>query len=55
MIDPETGFDMVRNVGVKDGKIASIAKDTIEGKETIDATGRVVSPGGVFELVVKHD
>jgi N-acyl-D-glutamate deacylase len=45
VMDPETNFDMVRNVGVKDGKIATITKDAIEGSETIDASGHVVSPG----------
>ena len=33
------------NVGVKDGKIAVITQDEIQGKETIDAKGHVVAPG----------
>ena len=45
MIDPETSFDGVRNVGFKDGRIATITKSKITGKETIDATGHVVAPG----------
>jgi hypothetical protein len=45
VMDPETGLDAVRNVGVKDGKIAAITEQPIEGKETIDATGHVVAPG----------
>ena len=45
VIDPETMLDDVLNVGVKDGKITAITKDNIQGKETIDATGHVVSPG----------
>jgi N-acyl-D-amino-acid deacylase len=44
-MDPETNFDGIRNVGIKDGKIAVITKKTIKGKETIDATGLVVAPG----------
>jgi N-acyl-D-glutamate deacylase len=44
-MDPETNFDGVRNVGVKDGKIAIITEATIKGKETIDATGKIVAPG----------
>ena len=39
MIDPETNLDAVRNVGIKDGKIAAVTEGAIEGKETIDATG----------------
>jgi N-acyl-D-glutamate deacylase len=45
VMDPETNFDGVRNVGIKDGKIAAITEDAIEGRETIDATGHVVAPG----------
>ena len=44
-MDPETNFDQIANVGVKDGKIAVITKDKITGKETIDAKGLVVAPG----------
>ena len=45
VMDPETMYDAVANVGVKDGRIAAITKDKIEGKEAIDATGHVVAPG----------
>jgi len=45
VMDPETNFDAVRNVGVKDGKIVLITEATIKGKETIDAKGLVVAPG----------
>ena len=45
VMDPETNFDGIRNVGVKDGKIAIITEATIKGKETIDATGKIVAPG----------
>jgi len=45
VIDPETSYDKVSNVGIKDGKIAVITEKEISGKKTIDATGHVVSPG----------
>jgi N-acyl-D-glutamate deacylase len=45
VMDPETKMDAVRNVGVKDGKIAVITDKKISGKETINAKGHVVSPG----------
>ena len=45
VMDPETMYDAVANVGVKDGRIAVITKDEITGKKTIDATGHVVAPG----------
>jgi len=45
VMDPETEFDAVRNVGIKDGKIAVITEDNIDGVETIDASGHVVTAG----------
>jgi imidazolonepropionase-like amidohydrolase len=55
VMDPESKFDAVRNVGIKDGKIAKITKRKIKGKETINAKGHVVAPGfvdGHFHNVV---
>jgi len=45
VMDPETNFDAVRNVGIKDGKITIITEKKIKGSETIDAKGLVVAPG----------
>jgi len=45
VMDPETNFDDVANVGIKDGKIAKITTGKISGKQTIDAAGHVVAPG----------
>ena len=45
VMDPETKLDAVRNVGVKDGKIAIITKEEITGRKSIDAKDHVVSPG----------
>ena len=45
VMDPETNFDAVRNVAIKDGIVIAITEDAISGVETIDATGQVVSPG----------
>ena len=45
VMDPETMYDGVANVGVTGGRIAVITKARITGKETIDATGLVVAPG----------
>jgi len=45
VMDPESGLDAVLNVGVKDGKIAMITESSIQGAETIDASGHVVAPG----------
>ena len=45
VMDPETKFDKVSNVGIKDGKIVKITTEKITGKETVDAKGHVVAPG----------
>lgn len=45
VIDPETGLDAIRNVGVEDGLISAISEFPLEGDTVIDATGYVVSPG----------
>lgn len=45
VMDPESGLEAVRNVAVRDGKIAAITQERLAGKQTIDAKGRVVAPG----------
>lgn len=45
VMDPETMYDDIANVGIKDGRIAVITEARIQGKETIDAKGLVVAPG----------
>ncbi|UCD68848.1 MAG: amidohydrolase family protein [Betaproteobacteria bacterium] len=45
VMDPETNFDAVRNVGIEDGRIVTITKEAIEGSESIDATRHVVTAG----------
>jgi len=47
VMDPETMYDDVANVGIKDGKIVVITRDQIKGRETIDARGHVVTAGFV--------
>jgi N-acyl-D-aspartate/D-glutamate deacylase len=45
VMDPETGLDAVRNVGIRDGKIARISADRLQGARTLRAGGLVVAPG----------
>jgi len=45
VLDPETGLDAVRNVGINRGKIARISVDALPGKRKIAAGGLVVAPG----------
>jgi N-acyl-D-aspartate/D-glutamate deacylase len=44
-MDPETGLDAVRNVGIRDGKIVRISSEPLGGKKVIHAAGLVVAPG----------
>ena len=39
------------NLGIRDGRIAAISPDPLQGDETIDARGRVVLPGAVTTVV----
>lgn len=45
VMDPETQYDEIANVGIRDGRISVITKKKIKGEEIIDATGLVVAPG----------
>ena len=45
VMDPECEFDGVRNVGIKDKYIKTITKEKLKGKDTVDATGHVVTAG----------
>src|SRR5499427_5007122 len=45
VVDPASGLDGVRNVGISGGRIAAISSATLRGRATIDARGLVVAPG----------
>jgi N-acyl-D-aspartate/D-glutamate deacylase len=45
VLDPETGLDAVRNVGIRDGKIVRISSETLSGRRVVHASGLVVAPG----------
>jgi hypothetical protein len=45
VMDPETEFDAVRNVGIKDGRIVTITEEDISGADSVDAAGHVVTAG----------
>jgi N-acyl-D-aspartate/D-glutamate deacylase len=44
-IDPETGMDGVRNVGIRDGKIIRISVEALSGRRVVHAAGLVIAPG----------
>ncbi len=45
VVDPESGLDAVRNVGILGGVIRALTEEPLRGRETIDARGLVVAPG----------
>ena len=45
VMDPESGLDRVRNLGISEGKIVAVSEEAVLGRETIDAGGLVVSAG----------
>ena len=45
VMDPESGFDAVRNIGIRDGKVAAISQEPLAGRIVLVAAGNVVAPG----------
>jgi dihydroorotase len=45
VMDPASGVDAVRNVGIRAGKIAAISADALPGRTVLDAKGLIVAPG----------
>ncbi len=47
VMDPESGLDAVRHVGIRGGTIAAISETPLTGARVIDAARHVVAPGFV--------
>jgi len=45
VMDPESGLDAVRHVGIRGGKVEALSESPLQGREVIDAGGLVVAPG----------
>jgi N-acyl-D-aspartate/D-glutamate deacylase len=45
VMDPASGLDAVRHIGIRGGKIASISASALRGRTVLDAKGLVVAPG----------
>jgi len=45
VIDPETGLDAVRSVGIREGKIVRVSSEAFSGRRVVHAAGLVVAPG----------
>ncbi|MSU49876.1 MAG: D-glutamate deacylase [Opitutus sp.] len=45
VLDPESGLDAVRHIGIQGAIIRSVSTDPLRGRVVIDATGLAVAPG----------
>ena len=45
VLDPESGLDAIRHVGIKDGEIVVVSEEVLAADSVIDAAGLVVAPG----------
>jgi hypothetical protein len=55
VMDPESGLDAVRNVGIRGGTVRAITAGDIVGRTTLDAGGLVVAPGFIDLNQLSHD
>jgi N-acyl-D-aspartate/D-glutamate deacylase len=55
VMDPETGLDAVRNVGILGNTIARITSEPLQGARLIDARGLAVAPGFIELFQHAHD
>jgi hypothetical protein len=47
VIDPETGLDAVRDVGLAGGAVVGVSTEPLDGAVVVDVTGCIVAPGFV--------
>jgi len=45
VMNPANGLDSVRDVGIRDGRIAELSRTPLSGAEEVDVAGQVVAPG----------
>src|SRR5690606_5799646 len=45
VMDPESGLDGVRWVGIRGGLIAAVSETPLDGAVVLDAAGHVIAPG----------
>ena len=45
VLDPATGLDGIRHIGIRGAKIAAVSPAPLQGRTVVDATGVVVAPG----------
>jgi cytosine/adenosine deaminase-related metal-dependent hydrolase len=54
VMDPESGLDAVRNVGIRAGRISAVDASPLQGRTVVDVKGLVVAPGFIDLHVHSH-
>src|SRR5437868_10735148 len=54
VMDPESGLDAIRNVGIRGGRIAAVETSPLSGRTVVDVKGLVVAPGFIDLHVHRH-
>jgi predicted amidohydrolase len=44
-MDPESGLDAIRNIGIRGKRIAAVSSGPLRGRTVVDVRGLVVAPG----------
>jgi N-acyl-D-aspartate/D-glutamate deacylase len=47
VMDPASGLDEVRDVGLRDGRVMAMSKQPLDGRDIVNVNGLVVAPGFV--------
>ena len=55
VIDLETRYDDIANVGISDGVVKEISKAKLTGKQVLDVKGLIVAPGFIDMHAHGHD
>ena len=45
VMDPASGLDAVRDIGIRSGKIAAVSETPLRSRTVVDASGLVIAPG----------
>ncbi len=45
VMDPESGLDAIRHLGIRNGEIVAVSATPLEGETVVDVSGLVVAPG----------
>jgi hypothetical protein len=55
VVDPETGLDAIRDVGIRGDRFTSVSLEPLAGARVVDAQGLVVAPGFIDLHQHRHD